>query len=83
MVADFVGTAYFNSNHSLVPPCSPLLPLEGRGERESGTYANISEVRTTLLTVLFPGKAAVTTDAATGEAVERPEGYEPPVLESV
>jgi len=29
------------------------------------------------------GKAAVTTDAATGEAVERPEGYEPPVLESV
>jgi len=29
------------------------------------------------------GKAAVATDAATGEAVERPEGYEPPVLESV
>merc|ERR1712011_78788 len=29
------------------------------------------------------GKAAVSTDAATGEAVERPEGYEPPVLESV
>lgn len=30
------------------------------------------------------GKAAVVgTDAATGEAVERPEGYEPPVLESV
>merc|ERR1711988_567318 len=29
------------------------------------------------------GKAAVTTDAATGEAVERPEGYEPPVQESV
>ena len=23
VVADFVGTAYFNSNHSLVPPCSP------------------------------------------------------------
>jgi len=29
------------------------------------------------------GKTVVTTDAATGEAVERPEGYEPPVLESV
>merc|ERR1719278_1146487 len=29
------------------------------------------------------GKAVVTTDAATAEAVERPEGYEPPVLESV
>merc|ERR1719278_2357303 len=29
------------------------------------------------------GKAAVTTDPNTGEAVERPEGYEPPVLESV
>merc|ERR1711922_48953 len=29
------------------------------------------------------GKAAVTTDAATGEAVERPEGYEPPVQEAV
>merc|ERR1712090_95252 len=29
------------------------------------------------------GKTTATTDAATGEAVERPEGYEPPVLESV
>merc|ERR1719447_55378 len=29
------------------------------------------------------GKTVVTPDAATGEAVERPEGYEPPVLESV
>merc|ERR1712168_58550 len=29
------------------------------------------------------GQAAVSTDPATGEAVERPEGYEPPVLESV
>ena len=28
------------------------------------------------------GKTVVTTDAS-GEAVERPEGYEPPVLESV
>jgi len=31
----------------------------------------------------YSGKTVVTTDAATGEAVERPEGYEPPVLESV
>jgi len=29
------------------------------------------------------GKATVTTDPATGETVERPEGYEPPVQESV
>ena len=30
------------------------------------------------------GKATtVTTDAATGEIVERPEGYEPPVMETV
>merc|ERR1712130_401177 len=29
------------------------------------------------------GKAAVSTDPATGEAVERPEGYEPPVQEAV
>ena len=35
------------------------------------------------LMFLFSGKTVVTTDAATGEAVERPEGYEPPVLESV
>jgi small subunit ribosomal protein S3Ae len=30
------------------------------------------------------GKATtVTTDAATGEIVERPEGYEPPVMDTV
>merc|ERR1712226_895286 len=29
------------------------------------------------------GKAVASTDAATGEVVDRPEGYEPPVLESV
>jgi small subunit ribosomal protein S3Ae len=29
------------------------------------------------------GKAAATTDPTTGEVVERPEGYEPPVLEAV
>jgi len=29
------------------------------------------------------GKAVVSTDPATGEAVERPEGYEPPVMEAV
>ena len=28
-------------------------------------------------------KAAATTDPATGETVERPEGYEPPVMEAV
>merc|ERR1719308_178855 len=28
-------------------------------------------------------KGAVSTDPATGEAVERPEGYEPPVMEAV
>ena len=27
--------------------------------------------------------AAVSTDAATGEVVDRPEGYEPPVMETV
>jgi len=33
---------------------------------------------------IYPSdKAAVATDAATGEAVERPEGYVPSVLESV
>ena len=30
-VADFVGTAYFNSDHSPAPSCSPLLSYEGRG----------------------------------------------------
>ena len=29
------------------------------------------------------GKTTTTTDPTTGEVVERPEGYEPPVLESV
>jgi len=29
------------------------------------------------------GKSVVTTDPATGEAVDRPEGYEPPVMEAV
>ena len=29
------------------------------------------------------GKTIVTTDAVAGEAVQRPESYEPPVLESV
>ena len=29
------------------------------------------------------GKAATTTDPATGETVERPEGYEAPVMEAV
>merc|ERR1712241_154360 len=29
------------------------------------------------------GKTTVTTDPSTGEAVERPEGYEPPVMEAV
>ena len=29
------------------------------------------------------GKATVSTDPATGEVVERPEGYEPPVMETV
>merc|ERR1712096_389600 len=29
------------------------------------------------------GKATVSTDPNTGEVVERPEGYEPPVMESV
>merc|ERR1712021_144798 len=29
------------------------------------------------------GKTTVSTDPATGEAVERPEGYEPPVQEAV
>merc|ERR1712226_1099454 len=29
------------------------------------------------------GKATLSTDAATGEVVDRPEGYEPPVMESV
>ena len=30
-VADFVGTTYFNSDHSPAPSCSPLLSYEGRG----------------------------------------------------
>ena len=29
------------------------------------------------------GKTVVTTDPNTGEVVERPEGYEPPVLDTV
>merc|ERR1719452_323718 len=29
------------------------------------------------------GKAVATTDPTTGEVVERPEGYEPPVMEAV
>merc|ERR1712183_341976 len=29
------------------------------------------------------GKATVSTDPVTGEVVERPEGYEPPVMETV
>ena len=29
------------------------------------------------------GKAAVSTDPNTGEVVERPEGYEPPVMDAV
>ena len=29
------------------------------------------------------GKTVVTTDPSTGEVVERPEGYEPPVQEAV
>jgi len=29
------------------------------------------------------GKAVVSTDPATGEVVERPEGYEPPVMDTV
>jgi len=29
------------------------------------------------------GKAAVSTDPNTGEVVERPEGYEPPVMDTV
>ena len=29
-VADFLGPAYFNSDHSLAPPCSPRRAEEGR-----------------------------------------------------
>ena len=29
------------------------------------------------------GKTTVSTDAVTGEVVERPEGYEPPVMDAV
>ena len=50
---------------------------EGSGEHKRSCFTN------THMNYISPGKAVVTTDAATGEAVERPEGYEPPVLESV
>ena len=33
--------------------------------------------------LLFYSQGAVTTDPTTGEAVDRPEGYEPPVMEAV
>ena len=32
-VADFVGTAYFNSDHSPAHSCPPLPSLESRGEQ--------------------------------------------------
>ena len=48
----------------------------------------ISRVELTFLRVELHGEGSgkavtTTTDTATGEVIERPEGYEPPVLETV